>query len=122
MSDICQLDTLSNGACDPSTDSSQRQLPVLKVPRFVERFSKAVSWILQRTRTQQSRKMLKVCESVSLGEKRFVAVVQVANERFLIGGAPSSVSMLARLGSEAFSEVLRSSQEAESDLGSISRS
>ncbi|MGH9538524.1 MAG: flagellar biosynthetic protein FliO [Terriglobales bacterium] len=54
-------------------------------------------WIAQRARAQQARKNLRVCESVSLGEKRFVAVVQVDAERFLIGGSSSSVSMLTRL-------------------------
>lgn len=54
-------------------------------------------WIAQRARAQQARKNLRVCESVSLGEKRFVAVVQVDEQRFLIGGSSSSVSMLTRL-------------------------
>ena len=46
---------------------------------------------------QQARKNLRVCENVSLGEKRFVAVVQVDEERFLIGGSSGSVSLLTRL-------------------------
>jgi len=54
-------------------------------------------WILQRARAQQARKNLRVCETVSLGEKRFVAVVQVDEERFLIGGSSSAVSLLTRL-------------------------
>ena len=73
---------------------------------------RATSWIWDKTRKQQMRKILKVSESVSLGEKRFVAVVQVAHERFLIGGAATSVSMLARLEPNAFAEALRQSQEA----------
>jgi len=74
--------------------------------------SQITSWILEKARKQQARKTLKVCESVSLGDKRFVAVVQVENERFLIGGASSSVAMLARLESKTFADVLRSSREA----------
>ena len=57
----------------------------------------ACKWILQRARAQQARKNLRVCETVSLGEKRFVAVVQVDEERFLIGGSSSAVSLLTRL-------------------------
>jgi len=71
----------------------------------------AILWILEKTRKQRASKVLKVCESVSLGEKRFVAVVQVAHERFLIGGASGSVSMLARLDSADFASLLQSSQE-----------
>ena len=56
-----------------------------------------LKWILQRAKAQQARKNLRVCETVSLGEKRFVAVVQVDEERFLIGGSSSAVSLLTRL-------------------------
>ena len=54
-------------------------------------------WVLRQARAKQARKNLRVCETVSLGEKRFVAVVQVDGERFLIGGASTSVSLLTRL-------------------------
>ena len=57
----------------------------------------AFQWTLQRVTVKQARKNLKVCENVSLGEKRFVAVIQVDGERFLIGGSSSSVSLLTRL-------------------------
>ena len=50
---------------------------------------------------------LRLCESLSLGEKRFVAVVQFETQQFLIGGGPGSVSLLARLGETGdFGEVL----------------
>ena len=56
-----------------------------------------LKWIVQRAKAQQARKNLRVCETVSLGEKRFVAVVQIDQERFLIGGSSSAVSLLTRL-------------------------
>lgn len=57
----------------------------------------ALKWIGQRAKAQQARKNLRVCENISLGEKRFVAIVQVDDERFLIGGSSGSVSLLTRL-------------------------
>jgi flagellar biogenesis protein FliO len=48
-------------------------------------------------RSQKKRKALAVRETASLGERRFVAVVQFERQRFLIGGSPSSVSLLAQL-------------------------
>ena len=57
----------------------------------------ALKWVMRRAKVQQARKNLRVCENVSLGEKRFVAVVQVDEERFLIGGSSSSMSLLSRL-------------------------
>jgi flagellar biogenesis protein FliO len=43
---------------------------------------------------------LHVAESVSLGEKRFVAVVQFESQRFLIGGTGTSLRLLAELKSD----------------------
>jgi flagellar biogenesis protein FliO len=40
---------------------------------------------------------LKVAETVSLGEKRFVTILQVDGEQFLVGGSPSNIVLLARL-------------------------
>lgn len=57
----------------------------------------AFRWIMLRAKAQQSRKTLRVSETVSLGEKRFVAVVQVDDERFLIGGSSTAVALLTRL-------------------------
>ena len=56
-----------------------------------------LKWVMRRAKAQHTRKNLRVCESVSLGDKRFVAVVQVDEERFLIGGSSGSVSLLTRL-------------------------
>ena len=56
-----------------------------------------LKWVMRRAKVQHTRKHLRVCESLSLGEKRFVAVLQVDEERFLIGGSPGSVSLLTRL-------------------------
>jgi hypothetical protein len=66
------------------------------------------NWVCKQLRTSQTRKRLRVCESVSLGEKRFVAVIEVDGEQFLVGGASSSVATLARLEpARQFAEVLK---------------
>jgi hypothetical protein len=43
-------------------------------------------------------KRLHVSETISLGEKRFVAIVNVEGREFLIGGGVSGMSLLAQLG------------------------
>jgi hypothetical protein len=40
---------------------------------------------------------LRLCETLPLGERRFVAVVEFEQARFLLGGTSSSVVLLARL-------------------------
>lgn len=42
-------------------------------------------------------KGLRLCESLPLGERRFVAVVEYEKSRFLVGGTPSSLVLLSRL-------------------------
>jgi flagellar biogenesis protein FliO len=48
-------------------------------------------------RSRKKHKPLSVRETASLGERRFVAVVQFERQRFLIGASPSSVTLLTQL-------------------------
>ena len=83
---------------------------------FTSAITRARTWTQDRLKSQQTKKRLRVCETVSLGEKRFVAVIQVDGERFLVGGSSSSVSTLAQLDRlPQFADVLR--QQAQKDLG-----
>ncbi len=78
----------------------QRQPVLAALWDFFSRFCRRAT-----SRTKSPR--LRVCESLSLGEKRFVAVVQFETQQFLIGGGAASVNLLARLGETAdFAEVL----------------
>jgi len=52
-------------------------------------------------------KRLRVSDTVTLGEKRFVAIVTVEGREFLIGGGTSGISLLAHLGSTSESEDKR---------------
>ena len=58
---------------------------------------RAWQWAQKKFKSHQVKKRLRVCESVSLGEKRFIAVIQVDGEQFLVGGSSNSVSTLAHL-------------------------
>lgn len=70
-------------------------------------------WIKTKQFTRSNTKRLQVTSSVSLGEKRFVAVVQVDGLQFLVGGGGSNVSLLAQLDKkESFSEVLQETATA----------
>jgi flagellar biogenesis protein FliO len=40
---------------------------------------------------------LRLCEMLSLGEKRFIAVVEYGPEKFLLAGTPQNISLLKRL-------------------------
>jgi hypothetical protein len=58
--------------------------------------SRAWKW-LQKNHTTE--KQLRVSETISLGEKRFVALLDVEGQKFLVGGGASGVSLLTQLNS-----------------------
>ena len=55
-----------------------------------------LSALLRGWRVRPARQ-LRLCETLALGERRFLAVVQFEQQRFLIGGTGSSVALLAQL-------------------------
>jgi len=62
---------------------------------------------LAAIRVRKAPRRLRLCESLTLGEKRFVAVIQFDSQQFLVGGGAASVNLLARLGeSPDFSALL----------------
>lgn len=79
--------------------------------RVKSQASKIGQWVgtLFRGRfTFMPDKKLRIVESVSLGERRFVTILQVEGRKFLIGGSASSVSMLASLdGGVSPAELLK---------------
>ena len=61
---------------------------------------RAWKWLTRHGRgvlTRGVSRRLKVAETVSLGEKRFVSILQVDGEQFLVGGSPSNIVLLAKL-------------------------
>lgn len=61
---------------------------------------RAWRWLTRHSRGVLARgvsRRLKVAETVSLGEKRFVSILQVDGEQFLVGGSPSNIVLLAKL-------------------------
>jgi len=54
--------------------------------------------VLAGVRVRKASRKLRLCESLPLGEKRFVAVIQFDDQQFLVGGGAASVHLLARLG------------------------
>jgi flagellar biogenesis protein FliO len=70
--------------------------------------SRAWGWLHARNVTRSNTRRLRVAETVSLGEKRFVAVVQVDGRHFLLAGGPTNIALLAQLDAkDAFEDVLK---------------
>jgi flagellar biogenesis protein FliO len=73
----------------------QRQLQLSALLATVStRMRQAWQW-LERKRTEQfTSRRLRVAETMSLGEKRFVSIVQVDGVEMLLGGSPGNVALL----------------------------
>lgn len=82
--------------------------PTLNASRTSSSFRRVWHSIERLVQTHQARKRLRLCETISLGEKRFIAVVQVDGKQLLVGGATNGLSVLANLeSSSTFSNILQ---------------
>jgi flagellar biogenesis protein FliO len=72
----------------------KRHTQLIALLDILQRFWRSA---LRRVRAQRDGGNLHLRETLSLGEKRFVAVVEVNHQRFLIGGTANSIALLARL-------------------------
>jgi flagellar biogenesis protein FliO len=70
--------------------------------------SRVWGWLRARQEAHSRGSRLRVAETVSLGEKRFVAVVQVDGRHFLLAGGPTNIVLLAQLDAKgSFGDVLK---------------
>jgi flagellar biogenesis protein FliO len=70
--------------------------PTSSLPRLFER----VVCFLRKIRVRRRERSLRLCESLPLGEKRFITVVECEHHRFLLGVTSQSISLLHTLESE----------------------
>jgi flagellar biogenesis protein FliO len=53
---------------------------------------------LAGVKIQRRQRRLRLCETLSLGDKRLIAVVEYENQRFLVAATPQRISLLQSLG------------------------
>lgn len=75
-----------------------------KLPRWRQFVDRILAWMASRNFTRSHRLHLR--ETVCLGEKRFAAVVEFEDRRFLLGGGANSVSLLAELTPNSFANAM----------------
>jgi len=84
-------------------DAMGSGIDALVRPAAIENFMRQArgAWkrVLRITRRQPRK--LRLCENLPLGDRRFVAVVEYEQSRFLVGGTSASLVLLARLESNA---------------------
>jgi hypothetical protein len=60
-----------------------------KLASFLNRIASLAS-------ARRRERRLRLCEMLSLGEKRFIAIVEYGQEKFLLAGTPQNISLLRR--------------------------
>ncbi len=96
--------------------STKAPLAVLKP--YTDAFRHAWEWIQSKRVARASQRHLQIMETVSLGDKRIIALIQVDGERFLIGGCAAAVSLLSRIEPiDSFKQILRNTQCAHEPSG-----
>jgi flagellar biogenesis protein FliO len=87
---------------------SHGDVPLKPLANSAGLLSSAWRWIRARQADRSDTKRLRVAATVSLGEKRFVAVIQIDGRQFLVGGGGTSVSLLAQLHeTDSFGDLLK---------------
>ncbi len=60
------------------------------------RIASFVSRMFSLASAHRRERRLRLCEMLSLGEKRFIAVVEYGQETFLLAGTPQNISLLKK--------------------------
>ena len=63
---------------------------------WVAALKNLLQWSRRAVKVRKPRR-LRVCETLSLGERRFLAVIEFDRQEFLVGGTGSSLELLAKL-------------------------
>ena len=65
--------------------------------RVISRWFAVVRNTLSKVKVRRQERSLRLCETLALGDRRFLMVVRFEQRRFLIGTTNQSISLLERL-------------------------
>jgi flagellar biogenesis protein FliO len=78
-------------------DAARASSTLSGLPLAFGRLWAIVQSVARTVKVCRRERSLRVCETLSLGERRFLMVVQFERRRFLIGATNQSISLLQRL-------------------------
>jgi flagellar biogenesis protein FliO len=78
--------------------------------------SRTWAWIQSQSKMRSPSKRMHLIETLSLGDKRFIAVIEVDKLQFLIASSPTAITLLATIPPpETFSDILTQTNTAIND-------
>lgn len=72
-----------------------------RVGRLLSSVTGFLGGLFRGVAIKRRERTLQLCETLPLGDKRFLAVVRVQQQQFLVGCAGNSINLLARLSSSS---------------------
>jgi len=85
-----------------------KEVPVKALQNSSGLITRLINWIQTHQLGRTNVRRLRVAETVSFGDKRFVAVLQIDGYQYLVGGGATNIALLAKLNHrESFSEVFK---------------
>jgi flagellar biogenesis protein FliO len=91
---------METDARTPLMPAAQTTSTASASPAWLARLLASLSALLRCVKVRRHHS-LRLCETLPLGEKRFLAVVQFEDRRFLIGATNQTISLLDRLENQA---------------------
>jgi len=73
--------------------------PLQRTPSRVEQLLAFAQKVLRSVRVQRRKRSMSLCETLPMGEKRFLAIVEIDRQRLLIAATTQSIALLQRLDS-----------------------
>lgn len=86
-----------NGTTTDRTHGSSVFVSFPPLLRTLRAGASAWRWLERRRSAQIAARRLRITETLSLGEKRFVSILEVEGMRYLIGGSADTIQLLATL-------------------------
>lgn len=77
--------------------AAQTDSAIPSTPAWLSHSLEALRAFFRGLAIRRRERSLRLCESLPLGEKRLLAVVQFEGRRFLVGATSQSISLLDRL-------------------------
>jgi len=80
-------------------DVARSEIHLVRPVTLLGRLLASLRTLFRNVHVRRRERSLRMCETLPLGEKRFLAVVQFGRQRLLIAATPQSISLLDRIDS-----------------------
>jgi len=80
-------------------EASRSEIQLVRPVTLLERVCASLRALLRSVHVRRSERSLRLCETLPLGEKRLLAVVEFGRQRLLIAATSQSISLLDRADS-----------------------